>query len=105
MTLWIWLSIIYVALATITFLLCAWVWIRGVKLFPGGASPEVSPSFSEDAKIRLQQNHSRIEGTLRFWKAQATRYTRFHNLELPSIGVMVGGMVVPPSGSVSSLLG
>ena len=26
------------------------------------------------------------------------------NLELPSIGLMVGGMVAPPSGSVSSLL-
>ena len=53
-----------------------------------------------------------VSSGLLFWHCQRQEsYMTFESLfflvclELPSIGVMVGGMVAPPSGSVSSLLG
>jgi hypothetical protein len=63
--------------------------VRKINLFNGGAGPEESPLFSTEAKARLSQNHSRMLGTLGFWKKQAEIYKRFHYYAL--------GWVIPSS--------
>lgn len=45
--------------------------LRGVKLHPGGSSFDESTEFSSEAKQRLTQHYSRMQGTLAFWKKQA----------------------------------
>lgn len=51
---------------------------RGVPLHPAGASFQESSLFSEEAKVRLNQQYSRMAGTLGFWKNQAELYRRLH---------------------------
>lgn len=75
---WIIAIITYVALAGLTFIPVMFSLLREIKLFDGGAGPEQSPILSDEAKGRLQQNHSRMLGTLGFWKKQADIYKRFH---------------------------
>ena|SRR5215831_13561125 len=70
-------AIVYGAIAVITFMPVLVPMLRGVKLFPGGASFDQS-NFSDAAKKRLNDHNSRIVGTLGFWKKQATVYKRFH---------------------------
>lgn len=52
--------------------------LRGVKLHPGGSSFDESTEFSSEAKQRLTQHYSRMQGTLAFWKKQAELYKRLH---------------------------
>jgi hypothetical protein len=77
MTVWSALIILYLALATLTFLPTLGALLSGVKLNEGGASFKES-GFSENAKLRLEQHFSRLQGTLAFWKREATRNARFH---------------------------
>ena len=49
--------------------------------------------FSADAKARLQQNHSRLLGTLGFLKKQAEFYKRFHYY---SLGWLIPSSVLVP---------
>lgn len=79
----------YLGLAALTFLPVAAGLLRKIELHDGGHGPDQSPLFSEDAKTRLQQNHSRLLGTLGFWKKQAELYKRFHFYSL--------GWVIPSS--------
>jgi hypothetical protein len=52
--------------------------IKKVKLYPGGSSFSESPHFSEETINLLNQHYSRLQGTLIFWKNQASKYHRFH---------------------------
>ena len=68
----------YLGLAILTLLPVLSAWLRGVDLKPGGAPINASPILSDQARVRLAQHYSRLEGTLRFWKKRATLFTRFH---------------------------
>jgi hypothetical protein len=76
-TVWSWLIAIYIALAFITLLPTLQAVFSGVKLNAGGASVRES-QFSEEAKLKLEQHFSRLQGTLAFWKREAARNSRFH---------------------------
>ena len=86
---WLLATLGYLGLAAVTFLPVASALLRRIVLHDGGHGPDQSPLFSEDARIRLQQNHSRLLGTLAFWKKQAELYKRFHYYSL--------GWVIPSS--------
>ena len=86
---WLAAILIYLGLAAITFLPVASILVRKIKLNGGGVGPEESPLFSDEAKSRLQQSHTRILGTLGFWKKHAELYKRFHFYAL--------GWVIPSS--------
>jgi hypothetical protein len=77
MTIWSWAIAIYLGLAAVTFLPTLKVLLSGIKLNAGGASFKDS-TFSDGAKLRLEQHFSRLQGTLVFWKREATRNARFH---------------------------
>src|SRR5579872_3346710 len=77
MTIWSFSIALYLGLALITFLPTLKALISSVKLNEGGASFEDS-GFSDKAKVRLEQHFSRLQGTLAFWKREATRNSRFH---------------------------
>lgn len=77
MTVWSFAIAIYLGLAVITFLPTLKVLLSGIKLNEGGASFKDSV-FSDSAKLRLEQHFSRLQGTLGFWKREATRNARFH---------------------------
>lgn len=77
MTLWMWLIIAYGALAILTFLPTLGALLSAVKLNGGGASFDES-SFSDAGKARLKQHYSRMQGSLAFWKREATRSGHFH---------------------------
>ena len=77
MTVWSWLIAIYLALAFLTLLPTLQALFSGVKLNAGGASFRES-QFSDAAKKKLEQHFSRLQGTLAFWKREATRNSRFH---------------------------
>lgn len=78
MSIWNWLTTTYLSLAFLTFLPTLWAICRGTELKPGGASFDVSPHFSEEARQLLNQHYSRINGTLSFWKSEAAKNARFH---------------------------
>ena len=68
---------------------------------------EASPSSFAVRRL-LPEGHSQMLGDLRLpvkLEGDASLGFGVNFLELPSIGLMVAEMVVPPSGSVSSLLG
>jgi hypothetical protein len=67
--------------------------LRKVELHNGGGGPEQSPSLSENAKARLQQNHSRLLGALGFWKKEARFYKRFH---FYALGWVIASSVLVP---------
>lgn len=75
---WVIAIIIYCIIAVLTFIPTLRAILRRVKLFPGGASFDASPYFSEEGKRLLNQHYSRIQGTLIFWKNQAEKYKHFH---------------------------
>src|SRR5260370_41689180 len=52
--------------------------VRGVRLHPGGASFAEATGFSDEAKNRLSQHYSRMQGTLGFWKKQSEIYRYLH---------------------------
>jgi hypothetical protein len=52
--------------------------VRGVRLHPGGTSFDEATGFSDDARKRLSQHYSRMQGTLGFWKKQAEIYRYLH---------------------------
>ena len=78
MNIWLLLTIIYITLAFVSFIPTLKAIFQKIKLFDGGASSEESPYFSDEAKKQLNQHHSRIQGTLLFWKKEATKYKNFH---------------------------
>lgn len=81
--------ILYLATLSVTSLPIWKAWLRKIELFPEGASPDESVLLSEEGKRRLAQSHSRMMGTLKFWKKQAEIYKRLHYYAL--------GWVVPSS--------
>ena len=78
MDLWSWAIVAYVLLATVTLIPAMITLVAGVELNPAGASFEQSEAFSEEGKRRLTDHHSRLQGTLKFWKKRATLFVRFH---------------------------
>ena len=93
MSRWLLSIIIYLGLAVLTFVPVLVRLVRKVELFNGGAGPEESPLFSDEAKTRLSQNHARMLGTLGFWKKQAEFYKRFHYYAL--IWVIPSSVLIP----------
>jgi len=83
----------YLGLAGITFIPVMVSLLRKVRLHDAGDGPEKSPIFSDKAKTLLQQNHSRLLGTLGFWKLQAELYKRFH---FYSLGWVIPSSVIVP---------
>lgn len=51
---------------------------RKVELHPGGAGFDECPHFDEATKKLLNQHYSRIQGTLGYWKNQASLYKALH---------------------------
>ena len=92
---WLLATLGYLGLAAVTFLPVASARLRRIRLHDGGNGPDQSPLFSEDARTRLQQNHSRLLGTLEFWKKQAEVYKRFHYYSLG--WVILSSVLVPPA--------
>ncbi|HTL37617.1 MAG TPA: hypothetical protein VL326_31015, partial [Kofleriaceae bacterium] len=72
----------YAGLAVLTFLPVLRNVIRGVRLHSGGASFDDAKHFSADAKQRLKQHYSRMQGTLGFWKKHAETYRYLHYYSL-----------------------
>ncbi|WP_148210219.1 hypothetical protein [Candidatus Korobacter versatilis] len=68
---------IYITLTFLTLLPALRALFSEVQLNPGGASFRDS-QFSDEAKVKLEQHFSRLQGTLAFWKREATRNSRFH---------------------------
>ena len=93
MNLWLLAMLGYLGLVVITFLPVASALLRRISLHDGGDGPDESPLFSEEARARLQQNHSRLLGTLGFWKKQAEYYKRFHYY---SLGWVITSSVLVP---------
>jgi len=89
MNLWLLATIGYLGAAALTFLPVAIALFRRIPLHADGEGPDESPVFSEEARIRLRQNHSRLLGTLEFWKRRAECYKRFHYYSL--------GWIIPSS--------
>ena len=77
MTTWGWLICAYVVAAIFSLLPTLYARAFGVKLHKDGASFNDS-KFSADGKTRLIQHYSRLDGTLKFWKREATVHGRFH---------------------------
>lgn len=74
-----WLAIwVYLAVALLTLVPTLRALFAGVKPNPGGASFESAAHFSQEARAKLAQHYSRLEGTLGFWKDRAETYTAFH---------------------------
>ena len=90
---WLLATLGYLGLAAVTFLPVASARLRRITLHDGGNGPDQSPLFSENARTRLQQNHSRLLGTLEFWKKQAEVYKRFHYYSLG--WVILSSVLVP----------
>ena len=89
MNLWLLATLGYLGAAALTFMPVALALFRRIPLHDGGDGPDESPLFSEDARTRLRQNHSRLLGTLEFWKKWAECYNRFHYYSL--------GWIIPSS--------
>lgn len=75
---WLVAILAYFSTAFVTALPVLVAVIRGVKLHPGGSTFDQSPLFSDEAKQRLTQHYTRMQGTLAFWKKQAEIYKRLH---------------------------
>ncbi len=93
MNIWLVLLIIYITLAAVTFLPTLFAISRKVKLFEGGTAFKESSAFSDDAKSKLVQHDSRIQGTLIFWKNEAEKYRNFHYYTL--IWTTLSSTVIP----------
>jgi hypothetical protein len=78
MTTWGWLIVSYIGAAVLTLVPTLHAVFAKVPLKEGGVSFEGS-SFSADAKKRLMDHFSRLQGTLGFWKREAARNGRFHS--------------------------
>ena len=89
MNLWLLTTLGYLGAAVLTFVPVALALLRRIQLHDGGDGPDESPVFSEEARTRLRQNHSRLLGTLEFWKKRAECYKRFHYYSL--------GWIIPSS--------
>ena len=89
MNLWLLATLGYLGVAALTFVPVASALLRRIRLHDGGDGPDESPLFSEGARTRLRQNHSRLLGTLQFWKKRAECYKRFHYYSL--------GWIIPSS--------
>lgn len=89
MNLWLLATLGYLGAAVLTFVPVALALLRRIQLHDGGDGPDESPVLSEAARIRLRQNHSRLLGTLKFWKKRAECYKRFHYYSL--------GWIIPSS--------
>lgn len=70
--------IVYLVLASSTFIPVFVAMIKKVKLNPGGSSFKESSNFSDNARKLLEQHYSRINGTLVYWKNKAEWNRRFH---------------------------
>lgn len=73
---------VYFILLLISFLPVAKAIAKKVELKPGGASFDESTYFDEDIKKLLNQHYSRIQGTLGYWKNQASLYKSLHYYSL-----------------------
>jgi hypothetical protein len=69
---------IYVFLAVLTLIPTLTAKQKGIKPNPAGITFADTTGFSEEARRRLAEHYSRLEGTLGFWKNRATTFTRFH---------------------------
>ncbi len=72
MNLWLIAILIYSVLVILTFIPVFVSIVTKIKLKDAGSSTNESSILSDKSKERLEQNHSRMNGTLLFWKKQAT---------------------------------
>lgn len=75
---WILLTVIYVAVAFLSFIPTLAAIRMKVELHPGGKSFEDSNHFSDLNQKKLIEHYSRMAGTLGFWKNQSLKFKRFH---------------------------
>ena len=75
---WIFVTIIYLAIALLSFIPVLNAILKKVELHDGGKSFKESNYFTDIEKSRLINHYSRITGTLGFWKNQALKFKRFH---------------------------
>lgn len=78
MSAWMIATLVYLGLLAATLVPVLLAVFQTIPLLPGGDGPETSPIFSDATKTRLAQHHSRMMGTLGFWKKQAEKNRRFH---------------------------
>jgi hypothetical protein len=92
----IWL---YLAVAIVTLAPTLHALLGRVRPNPGGISFEATTIFSPEAKSRLSDHYSRLQGTLGFWKNRATLYTRFHYYCL--VWTILSAWAVPLIGAIA----
>lgn len=95
---WLIAILTYSAIALLTLLPTLKVILSKIALHDGGAGFDDS-SFSEDAKKRLIDHYSRLQGTLGFWKKRATIYTSFHYYSV--FWTILSAWAVPLIGSIA----
>jgi hypothetical protein len=74
--------VVYFVLLVVSFFPVAKALVSKIPLNPGGASFNQSIYFDKEIKELLNQHYSRIEGTLFYWKKQASIYKSFHYYSL-----------------------
>lgn len=77
LSVWGWIILLYLFAAIASLIPTLKAVFASVKLNPGGPSFDES-GFSDSGKDRLNKHYQRMQGTLAFWKREATRYGRFH---------------------------
>ena len=97
-TIWFWLICAYLAAAIGTLVPALVALLRGVTLHPAGISFEQTSAFSEEARRKLSEHYSRLQGTLGFWKSRATSYKRFHYYCV--IWTIISAWAVPLLGAI-----
>ena len=75
---WFVATITYLVFAIGTLLPTLSALVGKIQPNPAGITFEQTTAFSEQGRTRLSEHYSRLQGTLGFWKARATIYTRFH---------------------------
>lgn len=103
------LVVAYGFCALITFFPVLRAVIAPVRLHDIGPGFEQALGWGENAKVRLKQHFERIQGTLGFWKRQATIYGRLHYYSviwsiLASVTVPVLTQALPPNDSAAKWL-
>ncbi len=82
LTVWDIAIILYLFIASISFVPTLIAIFKKVQLNPDGVGYDKSLHFEEQDKERLIQHYTRINGTLGYWKNQAEKYRRFNNYSL-----------------------
>lgn len=93
MDLWIIGNVILLIAALFTSVQIAAAAYKKISLHEGGSGFEDSNKFSKEARGELIQHYSRIQGTLIFWKNQATLYERLYKYAV--VWSIVSAVLIP----------